>query len=162
GDVGLVAAPAGDLAVARDAGLQREQADDVARVERQLDDALILEGVPQTGVGRIDRRFVGGGDCQSLRDRADLELDVDLSWSVYQGHDIGDRYFFKVEGLDVHTIRAGRERGKRVYALAGGGLRAAEILFHAADLDRGARNSLALLICDRPAHNRGAGLRQRS
>jgi hypothetical protein len=160
-DVGLVGARAADVAVARHAGLEREQADDVARVQGELHDAARLEGGADGGVGRVERRLDAAGDGDGLGREASFERHVHLDGRVNERLDFGDRRLLEARRLDLDAVGARRDGGEGVAAFVVGRLRPREVPARVGERHGGARDDVALLVAHRAAHGRAARLRER-
>jgi hypothetical protein len=138
----LLAEPA--ARVLDNAGRQLRQLDKQTAIERQVDDALILDHL--SGFGRFsagERRVLPVFTRDDFSDLADFESDVDLGFLIqFQYHSL-DRALLEVCSLEHQCIPSHGQQRDHIFA--GGGGR-----------DGSRQTSLLICSCDFGASNHGA------
>jgi hypothetical protein len=115
GYIGLIAPGAVDLAETRGAGLQREQADDIAGIEWKLFDAVSIERIAQRRIGGLQRFLAGGhGDCLSYF--ADFEPYRNLGCDIHRCDHSLDGQFLETRSFGFQAIVCRRQTGKGEFA----------------------------------------------
>ena len=153
GDVRLVAARAGHIAVLGDAGLQGKQRLNVACLEWKLDDLLRHEVVAEGSILSVDRnRTRTGLHRYHLVHLADLHLDRDVGRASDQGLHLVQDLLAEPGNLYLQRIIAGRDQLKTERTRFTCDLRAAEIGGRILDRDTRAGDEPPLRIHDTSAN----------
>src|SRR5262249_55951301 len=87
-DVVLVSTRADNFTTWRDARLQAEQLDNIARLQRQLSDLNLIEGISDSRIGGVESSGLGF-HANRLRERRDLHLHVECRGRIHEQTDTG-------------------------------------------------------------------------
>ena len=100
------------------AGGELRQHEDLAAVERQFADALVVHQLAEHGAVGIDGGQLGG-HRHVLADRAHFQANVDGRPVAHRETDSGAREFLESRGLADHRIRSGRNLRQDVASVGG-------------------------------------------
>ena len=126
-----------------DVGAERDQRNEIAAVQRQIDNAPVFNHRTHRGVFSVEQRSAND-DLHGFRQRSDFELEVDTGHLLHLQLDAAADLALEARHLRLDAVNARQERGERVIAGVIRRCRAGEIGRRIRD-------------CYRGAHHQGAG-----